>query len=211
MNMIVQSARPGAIGVDTIVHFTPQLGAKFRAAGFTYVVRYLGALTVQERDIILGAGLALMAVTYSRRAGWMPSAGLGTQDGVHAVQNARNAGLPEGMTLFIDLEGPSASAAPSDCINYVNSCAHPIMAAGYKAGLYVGYGIPLTATQLYKQLAVTGYWHSCSHVQDVSVRGYQMIQQEPGNQHHCGILVDVDLIQLDRLGNTPNWLIVGES
>lgn len=207
--LIVEPARAGAKGVDTVLHLTQSQCELLLAAGYSFAVQYLGPLTVATRDAILAARMALQAVTYSRRPGWMPSAALGAQDGTLDVQHARSAGLPEGMTLWIDFEGPSASAAPSDCINWVNARAHRIIGAGYKAGLYVGYGIQLTAAQLYRDLAVTGYWHSCSHVQDVAIRGYQMIQEEPGNQHICGMLVDVDTIQLDRLGNTPNWLTLG--
>lgn len=205
--MIVQKARPGAVGVDTVLRFTPQLAKRFKAAGFDFIVRYLEALTVAERDAILDADLALLCCGYSCRAGWMPTSDLGTFHAKHLIDHARKCFLPSGMSLFCDLEGPHPSAGALSVIAYVNAWAEVIQGEGYKAGLYVGYGVPLSPYQLYWHLKVTGYWHACSHVQDVAVRGYQMVQRVPGNQTICGVLVDVDQIQADQKGDTPSWLI----
>jgi len=207
MAVKVQAAPSGAKGVDTIAPFTKDIAARFKAEGYSFVVRYLGALHPIERDAILGAGLGLLAVGYSRRAGWEPTAVEGASDGAAAVVHAREAGLLEGMTLFCDLEGPASSTTAADCIAYVNAWAKPVADAGYVAGLYVGYGVPLTPQQLYQDLIVTAYWHSLSRVQDVAVRGYQMVQQAPGNQMVLGVKVDIDIIQPDKNGDTPRWMI----
>jgi hypothetical protein len=207
MAIRVQAAFSSARGVDTIAPFTMATAAKFKNAGYDFVVRYLGAIQPQEREAILGAGLALLAVGYSRRPGWQPSAGEGLGDGNAAVTHAQEAGLLSGMTLFCDLEGPATSASAADCIAYVNAWAKPVAGAGFVAGLYVGYGIPLTPAQLYHDLAVTAYWHSLSNVPDVAVRGYQMVQQPPGNQLVLGVKVDVDVVQADKNGDTPMWMI----
>jgi hypothetical protein len=203
--MKVERATPGARGVDTIIQFGAERARAIKANGFDYVVRYLGVLNRTERDVILGAGLGLLAVTYSRRVGWVPSAELGDLDGVHAVSNARVAGLPGAMSLYCDLEGPSGYGR--DSIAYVNAWATRVQAAGYTAGLYVGFGIPLTGTQLYKNLKVTGYWDSCSVNPTVAERGFQMFQHSPPNQKVAGTLVDVNHIAVDQKGDTPNWLI----
>lgn len=203
--MRVEPATPGARGVDTILQFGSSRAAAIKAAGYSFVIRYLGVLTTLERNVILDAGLALLAVTYSRRPSWRPSAELGDSDGLHAVTNARTAGLPEGMSLFCDLEGPGGVG--HDVVNYVNAWASRVQAAGYKAGLYVGYGIGLTDDQMYHELKVTGYWDSCSRNVGVAHRGFQMVQESPGNQHVAGIIVDVNHIQTDGEGDTPHWLI----
>ena len=111
------------------------------------------------------------------------------------------------MSLYCDPEGPASTTTAADCVAYVNAWAKSVQAAGYVAGLYVGYGIPLTPQQLYQDLLVTAYWRSCSLVQDVAVRGYQMIQEIPGNQTVLGIKVDVDVIQADKNGDTPPWIV----
>jgi hypothetical protein len=207
MTISVQAAPSGVKGIDTITPISAAIAAKFRGAGYSFVVRYLGAITAVERDAILNAGLALLAVGYSRRAGWQPSAALGAADGAGAVLHAGQAGFPIGMSLYCDLEGPSSSTTATDCIAYVNAWAEAVTGAGYRAGLYVGYGIPMTPEQLYEDLKVTAYWHSCSQVQDVAVRGYQMVQQAPGNQMVLGVQVDVDVIQADKKGDTPYWIV----
>lgn len=207
MNTLVAKAPSGAIGVDTITPFTAATAAKFKAGGYSFVVRYLGSISVAEFDAILNAGLGLLAVGYSRRPGWMPSAALGAQDGALAVTHAHGIGLPKGMTLYCDLEGPSSECHATDCIAYVNSWAKLVQAAGYIAGLYVGYAIPLTPNQLYHNLDVTAYWASCSRPQAVAVRGYRMTQHYPGNVMVLGVLVDLDTITSDANGDTPMWLI----
>lgn len=203
--MRVEAAFAGARGVDTILPFGPSRALAIKAAGFAFIVRYLGALTTLERNVILHAGLALLAVTYSRRPSWQPSGELGDQDGLHAVQNARTAGLPEGMSLYCDLEGPGGVGA--DTIDYVNAWADRVQAAGFKAGLYVGYGVQLSDEQMYHSLKVTGYWDSCSRNVGVAHRGFQMFQEYPGNQKVAGILVDVNHIEKDGQGDTPSWLV----
>jgi hypothetical protein len=204
--VIVQAARPGAKGVDCITVLNATSAHRLKAAGIDFVVRYLGTLGAPERDAILGAGLALLAVGYSRSPGWSPNAALGAQDGAAAVLHATQAGLPSGMHLFCDLEGPASTATGSDAITYVNVWAAAVRAAGYRAGLYVGYGVPLSSWELYHRLTVDAYWHSCSQVPDVDFRGYSLIQNAKANQVIAGIQVDVDEVQADKLGDTPMWL-----
>ncbi|VVB55274.1 Uncharacterised protein [uncultured archaeon] len=204
MTLQIQPAFNGARGVDTILTFNAERAKTIKQAGFNFVVRYLGSLTKNERDIITGEGLGLLAVTYSRRAGWIPSADLGTADGAHAVINADNAGLLPGMSLYIDIEGPSVHG---DCISYINNCASKMQSADFRAGMYVGWGIPLNSYQLYHALRVTGYWHSVSWEPPVDVRGYQMTQEYPPNQHVAGLQVDKNHIETDGRGDTPHWLI----
>jgi hypothetical protein len=203
--MRVERARAGSKGVDTILPFGPSRASAIKSAGYEFIVRYLGSLTTLERNSILHAGLGILAVTYSRRANWQPSGELGDLDGLHAVANARMAGLLQGMTLYCDLEGPAGTA--NDSIEYVNAWASRVQTAGYVAGLYVGWGIKLTAEQMYHSLKVTGYWDSCSSNPSVAHRGFQMFQVNPPNQKVAGILVDIDRIAADQKGDTPNWLI----
>lgn len=205
--MIVQAATPGTRGVDCITTLNATSCARLKLAGIGYVVRYLGALGPQERDAILGAGLALLVVGYSRKPGWAPTGALGAQDGATAVLHATQASLPTGMHLFCDLEGPASSTTAADCIAYVNAWTSAVKGAGYRAGLYVGYGLPLTSIQLYEDLDVDCYWHSCSQCPDVARRGYAMIQNAHANQVVAGVQVDVDEVQTDKLGGVPMWLV----
>lgn len=203
--MRVELAPNGVKGVDTILPFGEARAKAIKAAGYDFAVRYLGKMTALERDVILRAGLGLLAVTISRRPSWHPSGELGDLDGIDAVANAERAGLLPGMTLFCDLEGPGGVGA--DTIEYVNAWASRVQAAQYKAGLYVGYGIQLNDEQMYHALKVTAYWDSCSRNVGVAHRGFQMVQHYPGNQKVAGIIVDINHIQTDGKGDTPSWLI----
>jgi hypothetical protein len=207
--MIIQRATPSK-GFDTIATISRDKAAQFKAAGYDFVVRYLcsnkWSLTTPERDNILEGGLGLLVVGNSRLPGWHPSADLGTADGIKIVSIAKACGLPEGMSIFCDMEGPGGDAH-SNVIAHVNAWAKVVQEAGYVAGLYVGFGIRLTPEQLYHELAVTAYWDSCSTNPNVAVRGFQMRQLYPANQHVCGVQVDIDTISPDNLGDTPNWLI----
>jgi hypothetical protein len=203
----VLKSPPGAKGVDTVAKISAATAAKLRAAGYSFVVRYLGALDAREASVIIGQGLALLAVGYSRRPGWIPSAPEGKADGMLKIEQAEAAGLLPGMTLFCDLEGPGGPNVHDACIDYVNEWARPIQEAGFVAGLYVGFGVPLTSDELYHELAVTAYWHSCSVVPAVAHRGYQMVQLAPPNRTVCQTKVDIDFIQADAKGDTPMWMI----
>ena len=202
-----QSAFVRALGVDTIATITAADAAAFKAAGFSFVVRYLGAVTVSEVDTILAAGLAFMPVGYSRKVGWLPTSALGDQDGALAVARAKLLGLPSSVTVWCDLEGMSGTAA--NTIAYAEAWGERIEAAGYAAGVYVGASIPLNSTQLYALNNITAYWHSCSEVPDVSECGYTMIQLTPPDLVVCGVEVDVDVIQEDRMGRLPIWTVQG--
>lgn len=201
--MIVAPATSGAHGIDTWLNLTSPACARLHSAGYAFAVQYLGRLTSVIRDAVLESGLALLAVTTCRKPGWAPSEDLGTRDGADAVTYAQAAGLPEGMTLYLDFEGPGSGALA--CAAHVDAWAHQVTGAGYVAGLYVGYGVPLTPAELYA-LAVTTYWHSCSDAPDVAVRGYAMTQLRPPNVHVCGVEVDLDTIHTDGRGETPPWL-----
>jgi hypothetical protein len=213
MALNIVRAPDGSVGVDCVTILTPHSAAALKAAGAAFVVRYLGSLSIVERDAILGAGLGLMLVTFSRAPGWpsangpiFPSAELGASDGASSVAQAKKLGLPAGVQLWRDFEGPPAGTTAEQTIAYVNAWTDAVVAAGYVAGLYVGFGIPLTPEQLY-DLKVTAYWHSCSQVPEVAVRGYQMRQAYPPNQTLGGVSVDIDHVSADAMGDTPLMLV----
>ena len=110
-----------------------------------------------------------------------------------------------GTSVYVDFESPESDRL--GCLLYGNAAAHAIKQGGSPPGVYVGWGLPFSSSELYWSLAFTGYWKSLSDVPDVAVRGYQMIQHGPANQLVCGVTVDIDTIQADQKGNVPQWLI----
>src|SRR5207244_7123083 len=102
---------------------------KFSHVGFDFGIRYISRaeseapsdLTANEASAILNAGLALMAVQHVAKAGWLPSAALGTTNGRNAAKNANSVGFPAGVNLWLDLEGAATAATAQQVIEYCNA------------------------------------------------------------------------------------------
>jgi hypothetical protein len=207
----VAAAYVGALGFDTVATQSAVSAKALYNAGMRFAVRYLGGISRDEVDIILNAKLALQVVTYSRAPGWVPTAAMGDKDGAETVAFAKAAGVPTGATVWIDLEGPGGHA--QDIIDWVNAKARVIRQAGYDPGLYVGYQTQLSSHELY-QLGVDRYWHSLSRVTDSAGQiaeptcGWCQYQLYP-TTHVVGYEVDLNIVQQDYSGRTPNWILPG--
>jgi hypothetical protein len=180
----VQQAASSVPGFDCDAVLSADLAHRFFSQGYKFCLRYLSRaqaaqnLTAQETTDILNSGLALMPVQHARARGWSPDAALGQQDGLEASANAKTIGFPTGVSLWCDLEGVNATARPQDVTDYARAWHHPVHAAGYSPGLYVGAGTLLTGQQLF-DLPFRHYWRSSSRVPDIPRRGYQLIHSAP--------------------------------
>jgi hypothetical protein len=180
----VQDAPAGAHGFDCNVALTAATAKAMRQKGFDFCVRYLSRLAPQgggdlsnaEAKAILGSGLALMAVQHVSRPNWVPTAALGQQFGAGAAANAQSIGLPEGLILWLDLEGIHADVEDTDVIAYCNAWFAQVESANYQTGVYVGANCILSGPELFFRLTTKHYWRSGSHVPDIPTRGYQMVQ-----------------------------------
>jgi len=197
--MIATAARCFALGVDTVQRLTPTTAAGLKREGMQFAVRYLGSVTAEELCAILSAGLAFMPVTFAKH-----------YNGMSAVAALRALSIPEGCTVWLDLEGETDP--PAAIIAKINAWAGQIQAGGYEAGLYVGAGCVLTSEELYR-LKVTRYWDSCSREIDRDGRAaaprcdYCMTQMRPFNTTIAGVIVDVDVVQRDVMGRLPSWVV----
>lgn len=197
--MIATAARPFALGVDTVVRLTHASACALKREGMTFAVRYLGSLTKDELTAILAAGMAVMPVTFAK-----------AYSGMSAIGHLRDLGIPEGATVWLDLEGEDSE--PAALSQKINAWAGQIIAGGYEAGLYVGAGCVLSSEELYG-LKVTRYWDSCSREIDRNGRSaapkcdYCMTQMRPFNTSIAGVIVDVDVVQRDVLGRLPTWVV----
>ena len=111
--MIATTAKPFALGVDTVQKLGSQDCEAIKASGYRFVVRYLGSVSVMELAAILSAGLAFMPVTYAK-----------AYNGGSAVTELRALNLPAGATVWLDLEGETS--APADLIAKINAWASQI-------------------------------------------------------------------------------------
>jgi len=203
----------GQVGVDCDTVLDSSSAPALKAAGLFFVVRYLGSLSAAELSTILAAGLAVQLVTFSRAPGWTPSAELGTQDGATDVQQLATLSVPQGVTVWIDLEGvnPATPNAAAAVMAYVEARAAALVAAGYVAGLYVGAGSLLTGASLYKLTGVTRYWQAFNQgIPEVATCGYCQEQLYPPDQTISGIEVDYDVVSSDYLGRYPTGIFPGD-
>lgn len=211
---IVEAATHGAHGFDANVTISKASAKKFKEAGFVFAVRYLtrlsnparNDLTKEEVQTILDAGLALMAVQHVAREGWNPSKSLGKTYGGNAAAHARNIGLPEGTTVWLDLEGVDNSVASDTVVEYCNEWHRAVEDGGYRPGIYVGANCGLSGDQLYFQLRMKYYWESGSRVPDIPIRGYCMRQRIIAGDRIGNVRIDRNVVFKDSFGMTPYWV-----
>lgn len=209
MSIATGPATAGMQGFDADTAIDAATAAALKQTGFGFAVRYLtrtvpaapGDLSASELTTILNAGLAAMAVQHCPVAGWAPTAALGTNYGSAAVANAIAAGLPQGVSLWLDLEGVAPYATAADTIAYVNAWAAAV-SGHYLPGLYVGANQPLSGDDLYWRLRVASYWKSASTVPAIPYRGYQMVQALAPSPVD-GISLDRNVIMADSFGDVP--------
>lgn len=203
----------GAIGCDMLTPLSPYVAValygylRARSAA-PFVVRYLENLTSQELISNLAAGLGVMLVGESRAPGWIPSAILGSADGLRLVTKAKIIGAPSGAQIWCDLETPLSTVEHSDIAAYVEKWCDVVNPSFEGVG-YIGSGLPSTPSQLYS-LPFKGYWHSLSNVQPVANVDYMMIQLYPTMtlQLPTGPLqVDMDVVQQDKKSRAPTMIV----
>lgn len=220
-------ARPSSRGIDTDTKLTPDVLAKLAAwrdpkdgTSIEFIVRYLsfatqrtnprGDIDAVEANDILAAGFKLGFVQHVREAGWQPSIDRGSADGLQAVVQARACGALPGCSIFYDMEGPAGGAAYCeaydqawvDVVRGKPESGYP----GFRAHGYFGYGVPLTNEEMWK-LRVNGYWRAGgSAPPEPAGCGWMIRQLLPFDQEVCGVKVDFDVVQPDRLGRVPYWL-----
>jgi hypothetical protein len=213
---------PGSKGFDCDTPVSAAHAAKFVAAGYRFVVRYVnrlsgpitGELTPLELATLLRAGLAVMVVQHVANPGWHPTGLLGKIYGTNAARETFDAGVTQGATVWCDLEEVSRNSSIDEIIDYCNAWYDAVRAGGFEPGLYVGYGCGLTGWQLYQRLKFKRYWSAYNLNGDnyPAVRGVQMRQFAATSSDRVpGIPFefDVNLIAQDAKGDSPVLLLAG--
>jgi hypothetical protein len=177
----IQQAAAGLSGFDVNSILSAANAQGLKNAGYDFCIRYVprtaalaaGNLTNAEALNILNAGLALMAVQHVANEGWVPTEDLGKAYGSYAATYASEiVGLPQGMNIWLDLEGVNTNTAAADVIAYCQAWYHAVIGAGYVPGIYVGWHTILTSQQLYSKLSFKHYWRAYNGPQ-VATRGFQ--------------------------------------
>ena len=212
---------PRFAAVDTAVRVTPEQAGALYKSGYRTVFRYVDRvlsdpdedtrwpinLTRPELEDLLGAGLCVGLVQYfstryeSTANGAKFSVSYGERMGEAAALNARRLGIPDGVTIFNDLE--ACEYASADMVrDYCDGWSHKLTLLGYAAGLYVGSGIGgsvagyTSGSTLYGMPRYRAYWRAASIVPQIPNRGWTVIQGCEISIH--GLACDQDIIALDH-------------
>lgn len=206
MTLVAAAASSGP-WVDTAAPLSLLTVQALRKAGKLGVARYMPLpANAASRDIshaelalICGNELELLLVQHVRLPRWDPAKHSGTNDAIKAVTHAEAAGYPLGAHLFLDLEGINGSAQAT--ASFADAWQHAVIAAGYRAGLYVGYAVPLHPADLYNLHGFDSYWSDAGPRQ-VATRGFALRQHQP-EVTIGGVSFDPDTMAPDAMGGLP--------
>jgi hypothetical protein len=208
---------PGvSIGLDLTTRLNKVSARQYYNKNFRFVVRYVGRddgsttyvdLNQEEGQAIIDAGLGV--VQHPLAEGWRPTRDLGIRFGSAAARLCGGAGLPVGVTVWLDLEGVAHGTAAQHVIDYCNACNDEVAAVGYIPGVYIGANPGLSADQLYWDLRIASYWRGAASESagvpaDIPHRGYQMTQRITGA---AGSEVDRDVIKTDNFNTAVQWCV----
>jgi hypothetical protein len=201
-------------GIDCNVKLIRETAKIVKDKGYEFVIRYVGRLKQasfdidkSEIDVILKAGLKVGIVQHCPgKPGILPSKELGIEYGSNATKFAKEAGYKAGCIIYLDLEDVNADYKnrKQEIIDYCNNWYDEVLKGGYTPGIYIGFNVWLTGSELYGKLRFQHYWKSLSRVPDIPNRGYEMIQTA-GNPI-AGFSIDVNTVSGDKQGNFPVFM-----
>ncbi len=166
---------------------------------------YLGIINRANLDKILKAGIGYIPVTLAGEYNDGPA---------DEIAQLKYLGIPQGTTVFVDMEGKAAFSAPRiQTIARLNDWADGIIKEGFIPGLYVGSPQPLTSDELWN-LKVQRYWRGQGSIRDYNNAlaeptgcGWCMTQMWP-SRAIAGTLVDYNMVSADYKSRTPTMVIL---
>lgn len=223
---LVFTAPNATRGFDANLKLGPKTAAAFAKLGYRFAVRYVRRDPVHAHDLsaaeartLLAAGLGVMPVQHvESESSWVPTEAKGRRFGRAGAEHALAIGLPEGVTLWCDLEGVAPGTPAEQVTAYCDAWYEAVWARGYSPGVYVGWRAGLGPKGLFA-LRFRRYWGAYNLNADEvpAVRGLQMKQRTvkdpalvpPGLQPGD---FQIDTVRTDALGGRPtlvapvNWL-----
>ncbi len=197
--------------MDTRGGASAPLLRRLREHGFAGLLRYVplpgqragGDVDAAEVEAIAGAGLGLLIAQRVRPAPWDPRRHSGVDDALAAVEVAAAAGYAAGAHLFLTFEGivPGTCAAARA---FAEGWASIVLDAGFQAGCYVGFDVPLSSIELFDLRFFNSYGRSRGP-RRVAVRGFALEREEEIVLD--GRAVDPHTVHPDEQGDTPFWSI----
>jgi len=127
----------------------------------------------EDGALILGTGMALMAVQHVAAHGWVPTGDLGRLFGrlygANAARYTAEAGIPGGVNLWLGLEDIPGGTAHEDIVAYANAWYDEVAAAGFRPGVYIGFNVWLSPQSLFFDLKFRHYWRAPGNIPDVAI------------------------------------------
>jgi hypothetical protein len=206
--MITRLGRPGEIGFDTLMPITDEMIPALKSEGFSFAIRTLETLSVEEVARLTTAGLGVAWYGAARVKDW--SAATGSEDGARCAKRARDIlGLPPETSGSCDMEGEVPGEA--EAVAYANGWYNAALLEGMAVEapiLYRGAGSGfIEPATLFHRIAFRRYWRSMSEVPNVAVRGDCMIQLFPPNRRIGGAIIDIDVVQSDYMEGAPSFAV----
>jgi len=214
---------PRFAAVDCATRVSREQADQLYAAGYRTIFRYLDRvisdpdvddrwpinLTRPELADLLDAGLYVSLVQYYSTAyestdkGKKFSRAYGERIGNAAATNARNLGIPAGVTIWCDLEF-CADATPEMISDYLDGWSSQVVVVspGFDPGMYVGSNLGshdtgyMTGSALYMRPRFRSYWRAASIVPQIPNRGWTAVQGLPIKLF--GLELDQNMIALDH-------------
>lgn len=216
-------------GFDTDSKVSKLRAIEMRTKGYQFCIRYIPQnlryadidLTYEEAQDILDGGLDLMIVQHVEQAEWKVSQEKGRDKGELAGQWAKKCGFPNGVNIWLDLEGINEHQqdSSSEIIDYCNIWFDKVTEFGYLPGIYVGDHSWLNDDQLHPRLKFHHFWRASREIPEVENQGYQMyqgftftdgktvsgIENDDGDPKLFvdGLDIDDDVAFLDHSGYSP--------
>ena len=216
---------PRRLGFDASTEITKQQAEYLYAAGYRVAFRYIDRvvtdpdkaprdwprnLTTGELATLLDAGFCVSPVQYystnyeSIMKGKRFSRDYGAQMGDAAAENCRRLGMPQGITVWMDLED-CGDASPQMAYDYCDGFGERMVSHGYAPGLYYGSGLGspgaggyITGALLYSLPRYRAYWRAASAVPQIPNRGCTVVQSTEVKETVFGVRLDQDMICIDH-------------
>jgi hypothetical protein len=215
MQFVSAAARAGD-WLDTDQPLSDAVLTDIAAAGYEGVWRYVPLpnnpslldISAGELSRICAAGLQCGLIQHPRSPAYNRLPDHDPElDARTAVSFALAAGYPEGCHLGLDFEGLLGTEVvaftcntPSVCVQWAGFWQTVAREGGYRALLYVGYDVPLNASELFMLPGFDSYWSDAGH-RAVATRGCAIAQGAKVTIH--GVKFDRDVLAPDLLGDVP--------
>ena len=206
-------AQPARVGrwVDTSFKLTRHVAEAVKALGYEGIGRYVplpgnssaGDIDAPELEMICDVDLQVTLFQHVRGTKanplWKPSLCSAIEDATTACGAAKNAGVPDSVTIYQDLE--AVDDTTMNTMIYTERWGQYTTKGSYGAGLYVGYSARLSPEELYALPDVHTYAADWGPRQ-VAVRGvsYRQIYAHPVI---AGVNFDEAFVSVDALGGLP--------